>query len=259
MKTSPTHIVLSVLFYLTAVALLGSLPSFVPQDGTSVAAKSKPSPSPTPSTDVTSTIFDKSVDGSTFVDLRSDDLNADLTASGGSFGIYATSAATGVIDRLETFNNSDWSLHLENSATRWLGLTLNRLSGSGPTGDYNLHGRVISRCFDSSGATTNTVSWPSITTSDPNCSMHVDFTLAAVSYSLVMNPNNADTGRATVTCNALSAGKCVDWSIATNVVQDSVVNPNPTVANLYSISPHGGKLTLIGTYSLTYRIRVTMP
>ncbi len=223
-----------------------------------VAAKGKPSPSPTPSNQTTSTIYDKSVDDLTFLDLRSDDLNPDLTPSGGTFGIYGTSTTNGVYDRLEGAYNSDWSLHLEDSATRWINLSLNRLSGSGPTGDYTLHARVISRCFDPSGATTGTVGWPTITTSNPNCSMHINFTIAGNDYGLIMSPYYANTGRAIVSCNALSGGQCTDWSIIPNLTQDNLVNPNPLVADLF-LKGRAGKRTLVGTYSLTYRIRVTRP
>ena len=217
----------------------------------------KPTPVPTPST--TSTIFDKTTDDATFLDLRSDDLNPDLTLSSGPFGIYGNSSTNSVIDRLEGAQSSDWSLHLEDSATRWISLSLNRLTGSGPTGSYTLHGRVISRCFDPTGATTNTVGFPTITTSNPNCSMHINFTIGSADYALVMTPYNANNGRAIVSCNLVSDGQCVDWSIVPNLVQDNVINPNPLVANLVSFAPRNGKQTLVGTYSLTYRIRVTRP
>src|SRR5262249_15906942 len=135
----------------------------------------------------------------------------------------------------------------------------NRLTGSGPTGDYTLHGRVISRCFDPTGVTQNTVSWSNITTSNPNCSMHINFNVAGNDYGLIMSPYWASTGRAVVSCNALSGGQCVDWSIVPNLTQDNVINPNPLVAVLLLNAPHNGKQTLVGTYSLTYRIRVTRP
>lgn len=223
------------------------------------AERGKPTPSPSPSPNTTSTIYDKSTDDTTFLDLRSDDLNPDLTISSGTFGTYGTNSTNNVIDRLEGYNNSDWSLHLENSSTRWIGLTLNRLTGSGPTGTYNLHGRVISRCFDPTGATTDTTNWRSITTSNPNCSMHVNFSIAGTDYALVMTPYQANTGRAIVSCSVLNGGQCVEWNIAPNLTQDSVVNPNPTVAILFSIAPHNGKQTLVGTYALTYRMRLTFP
>jgi len=225
---------------------------------TTVEAKGKPSPSPTPSHQTTSTIYDKSVDDLTFMDLRSDDLNPNLTPSGGAFGIYGTSTTNLVYDRLEGAYWSDWSLHLEDSATRWISLTLNRLSGSGPTGVYPLHARVISRCFDPTGQTQDTVGLPSITTANPNCSMHINFTVAGSDYGLIMSPYYQDTGRATVYCNTVSGGQCVNWSIVPNLTQDSVINPNPLVADPF-LKGRAGKLTLVGTYSLTYRIGVTQP
>jgi len=254
---------LAAVFCLTAIGLLISPASIYQQARVAAAPPEgkpagKPSgkPTPIPTPNVTSTIFDKSIDDLTFMDLRSDGLNPNLTTTGGPFGIYGTSSTNNVADRFEGFENSDWSLHLEDSATRWIGLTLNRLTGSGPSGSYNLHARVISRCFDPSGTTTNTVGWLTIATSDPNCSMHINFTLAGTSYALIMSPYDANTGRATVSCNASSSGQCSDWTIVPNMIQDSIVNPNPTVANLFS-NGKGGKQTLVGAYSLTYRIHLT--
>lgn len=212
----------------------------------------------TSSTNITTTIYDTNLDGSVSL-LQSDDLNPDLSATGGAYGIYQRSDITGVIDRLEGFQNSDSDLHLENSTTRWISLTLSRLSGSGPGGAYFLHARVISRCFDPTGATTNTVNWSSITTSDSNCAMRVNFVIGGTQYTLVMSPSYANTGRAVVSCNLASGGSCVDWSVATNLTQDGVINPNPGVANLYSIAPRNGKQVFIGTYYLTYRMHITYP
>jgi hypothetical protein len=261
---APNARIYGVLLTLTAcltLAIVGSTHQFmsVPGEVTASAARGKPSPAPTPSNNTTSTIYDKSVDDSTFLQLRSDDLNPDLTGSSGAFGTYGTSTSNSVLDRFEGYNNSDWSVHLENSSTRWIGLTLSRLTGSGPTGDYNLHGRVISRCFDPTGATTDTVGWSSVTTSNPNCSMHINFTIAGTQYALVMTPYQENTGRALVSCNVVSGGQCVDWTIVPNLTQDNVVNPSPTVADLFSIAPHNGKQTLVGTYYLTYRVHLTRP
>lgn len=256
LKATDSTRVLSFLFACLALAVvLGTQHVTTVQSASNTFTPvNKPTPTPTPS--VTSTIFDKTVDDTTFLQLRSDDLNPDLSPSGGAFGIYQTSSITGV---LSLVYNSDWDLHLENSTTRWINLTLNRLSGSGPTGDYALRARVISRCFDPTGATTNTVSWSSINTSDPNCSMHINFVLGGTQYALIMSPYYTNTGRSIVSCNVVSSGACVDWTILPNLVQDGVINPNPTVANLYSVDPHNGKLTLVGTYYLTYRIHVTFP
>ena len=209
--------------------------------------------------DVTSTIFDTSSDGLSLLQLRSDGLNPDLTATGASYGTYQTSSPTSVLSRFETYNSSDWSVHLENSTSRWVSLTLTRLSGSGPTGTYVLPARVISRCFDPTGATTNTVSWLTITSSDSNCSLRVNFVVGGTQYTLVMGPNLAGTGKAVVSCNVVSGISCADWTVVPNLTEDAVINPTPAVANLYSIAAHAGKQTFIGTYYLTYRARVTYP
>lgn len=258
-RTAIHRRVLLVLSACLALAIVGATQQLTAPGSDIASAASKPTPTPTPSNHTTSTIYDKSEDDSTFLQLRSDDLNPDLTASSGAFGTYGTSITNSVVDRFEGYNNSDWSVHLENSTTRWIALTLSRLTGSGPTGDYTLHGRVISRCFDPTGVTTNTVGWSGITTSNPNCSMHINFAIAGTQYTLVMTPYQANTGRALVSCNVVSGGQCVDWSIGPNLTQDNVVNPSPTVAALFSIAPHNGKQTLVGTYYLTYRVHLTRP
>ena len=246
------------LFCLSFLLLVALQPSTRVSLGEQVHAKGKPSPSPTPTplTQTTSTIYDRTADESAFVDIQSDDLNPDLSPTGGPFGIYGTSATNNVVDHLEGAPYSDWSLHLEDSATRWISLNLNRLSGSGPSGLYVLHARLITRCFDPTGNTTNTFGFPAITTSNPNCSMHLNFSIDGNGYGLIMSPYYADTGRATVTCNAVIGGVCADWSIDPNLTQDSVINPNPLVADLF-LRGKGGKLILVGTYSLTYRIHLT--
>jgi hypothetical protein len=89
--------------------------------------------------------------------------------------------------------------------------------------------------------------------------MHVNFTSGGTQYALIMSPYYANTGRSVVSCNLVSGASCVDWTIVPNLTQDNVVNPNPTVANLFSVDPHNGKLSLIGTYYLAYRAHVTYP
>jgi len=132
--------------------------------------------------------------------------------------------------------------------------------GTGPlSGTLYLHARVISRCFDQSGATTNGVSWFNITTSNSNCSMRVNFIHDGRQYALVMSPLYANTGRSVVTCTQASGNACLAWTILPNLTL-STVNPNPGVANLYSVDPKNGKATLAGTYNLTsYRVDVKYP
>lgn len=197
--------------------------------------------------------------------LQSDDLNVNLTATGGTYGIYQTDSATNVNSRIDgdgcVGNNCDGSLYLDNSTNRSYRLTLNRLSGSGPTGTYSFHGHLHSVCFDPTGATTNTVAWFSITTSNPNCGMRVRVPINNIDYVLLMNPrydSPQPTGRALVTCTQqLPGGSCVAWTIAPNPTQSSI-NPNPNVANLYSISKHGS-YDFVGQYALTYSMNVTYP
>jgi hypothetical protein len=217
-----------------------------------------------PQYDVTSTIYDFD---SLFnpLQLQSDDLNVNLTATGGTYGIYQTDSSTNVANRIDgdgcVGNNCDGSLYLDNSTNRSYRITLSRLSGSGPTGTYSFHGHLHCVCFDPTGATTNTVDWFSITTSNPNCGMRVRVPLNNTNYVLLMNPrydSPQPTGRATVTCTQqLPGGSCVAWTVVPNPTQSSI-NPNPAVANLYSISKNG-TYNFVGQYTLTYSLNVTYP
>ena len=234
--------------------------------GTADAAKAGgQSAKPTvPQYNVTSTIHDFD---SFFnpLQLQSDDLNVNLTGTGELYGTYQTDSSTNVTDRIDgdgcVGNNCDGGLYLDDSTTRAYRLTLSRLSGSGPTGTYSFHGHLHCVCFDPTGATTNTVDWFSITTSNPNCGMRVRVPLNNTNYVLLMNPrydSPQPTGRATVTCTQqLPGGSCVAWTIVPNPTQSSI-NPNPRVANLYSIS-RNGTYNFVGQYTLTYSLNVTYP
>jgi len=221
-------------------------------------------PTPAPVYNVTSTIndFDSIFNP---LQLQSDNLNVNLTGTGGAYGIYQTDSSTNVINRIDgdgcVGNNCDGSLYLDNSTNRSYRLTFNRLSGSGPTGTYSFHGHLHSVCFDPTGATTNTVAWSSITSSNPNCGMRVRVPLNNTSYALIMGPrydSPQPTGRATLTCTQqLPGGSCVAWTIAPNPTRSSI-NPNPGVANLYSIS-RNGTYNFVGQYTLTYSVNVTYP
>jgi hypothetical protein len=221
-------------------------------------------PTPIPQYNVTYTMndFDSLFNP---LQLQSDDLNVNLTGTAGTYGVYQTNSSTNVVTRIDgdgcVGNNCDGSLYLDDSANRSYRLTLNRLSGSGPTGTYSIHGHLHSVCFDPTGATTNTVDWFSITTSNPNCGMRVRVPINNTSYVLLMNPrydSPQPTGRATVKCaQQLPGGSCVAWTVAPNPTQSSI-NPNPNVANLYSISKNG-TYNFVGQYTLTYSMNVTYP
>src|SRR5437868_6882197 len=106
----------------------------------------------TANNNVTSTVFDTDSNGASVL-LQSDD-----TAGPGS-ATYATSSATGVVSQIAGYALYDWDLSLQNSS-RGFYLTLQTTTGSWipglPTGPYFYSGRLISRCFDPTGATTNT-------------------------------------------------------------------------------------------------------
>jgi len=231
--------------------------------GASANVKAQGKPTPYPTYNVTSTVYD--FDSlSNPLQLQSDDLNPNLTGTGGLYGIYKTDSSTSVTSRIGGVNDCgtecSWDVFVDSSTSRSIRLTLNRLSGSGPTGTYTLHAHVHNHCFDPTGATTNPQNWFNITTSDPNCSMKVVFTIGKTNYWLVMSPlydAPQPTGRATVTCTQLSGSSCFAWTIAPNLTQ-STTNPNPTVANLYSLN-RNGTLNFIGQYSLTYSVNVTYP
>ncbi len=114
-----------------------------------------------------------------------------------------------------------------------------------------------SRCYDQN---LNVVPFQNIPTSSNNCYLMVDFGSGGTKYKLAMGPQllapGPATGLATVTCNAVSNGQCVDWTI-TPYLNSGGASP-PTVANLYYYA-RGGKLTFIGQYYNTYRIDVTNP
>lgn len=231
--------------------------------GASASAKAQGKPTPYPAYNVTSTIYD--FDSlSNPLQLQSDDLNPNLTGTGGLYGIYKTDSSTNVTSRIDGAGDCgtecSWDVFVDSSTSRSIRLTLNRLSGSGPTGTYTLHAHVHSHCFDPSGATTNPQNWFNITTSDTNCSMKVIFSIGKTSYWLVMSPlydSPQPTGRATVTCTQASGSSCFAWTIAPNMTQGAT-NPTPTVANLYSLN-RNGSLNFIGQYALTYGVNVTYP
>lgn len=148
----------------------------------------------------------------------------------------------------------EWALDLSQSSRSFL-VALAPVNGSsnGPfLGPTALNGKLRSRCFDPSN---NVYSWLAIQTSDSNCAMRVDFTYNNVNYTLVMSPIEPGTGTATVTCTSLnsSTSTCSAW---TDIPTTGV--PNADVAHLYSVSK-SGKLTLLGSYALSFEMTLTHP
>lgn len=75
-------------------------------------------------------------------------------------------------------------------------------------------------------------------------------------HKLEMGAKRPGTGWATVSCNALSSGQFVNWTIEPNATA-----PKANVANLYSYYSTKGSATwiYIGQYSNSFRIGLTNP
>lgn len=146
-------------------------------------------------------------------------------------------------------NYYQWSFDLSNSS-RSFSMTLTPVNGSqaGPfSGPLAFNGQLYSRCFTPSLGLQN---WTQIVTSDNNCAMRANFSYGGVGYSLVMSPQVAGTGTATVTCTSNSS-PCSSWS---DVPTTGPNASNPNVANLYG---SGG--ALVGQYYLSFNISLTHP
>lgn len=197
---------------------------------------------------VTSTVYDSDTTlGSLLV--QSDDGTETGSAT------YVTSSATGVISEIDGDQLDEWDLWLQNSS-RGFYLTIETGSPVAglPTGRFFYSGRLVSRCFDPTGVTTNTYPWFKIQGADPNCAMRVNFSYGGKQYALVMSPAYSGTGKALVTCNsANTSGSCVAWTIFPNLTA-----ANPLVAHLYSIGK-GGNEVFVAACQLNYRMRVTYP
>ena len=221
---------------------------------------------PAPTANVTSTIFDQDSLGNP-LQLQSDDLNVDLTLTGQPWGTYHTDSSTSVSNQIgggSPTNDDRWILDMSGSTSRSVKLTFNRLPGfvSGFTDTKTLHAVVFSQCLNPGGGAVGAIDWFSIVTSDPNCTMRINFSVGKTNYTLVMSPFHdtpLPTGRAIVTCTQLSpdGNSCSGWSVIPNPTQ-SAINPNPGVANLYSVSQNGA-FTFIAQYYLTYSANVVYP
>jgi hypothetical protein len=157
---------------------------------------------------------------------------------------------------------NDWYLRLFSGSGRTVHLTFLKL-GSSPD-ESALDGyylaQVATRCFNASN---NWVSIPLTIpagTSNNRCSLRVDFTAAnGTSYFFVMSPIYPGTGWSTVACtSSISTDSCNAWTITPT---PGNLLPNPSlanVANLYTVA-NSGKLTLVGTYTMTFNIKLTQP
>jgi hypothetical protein len=158
---------------------------------------------------------------------------------------------------------NDWYLRLNSSSGRNIHLTFQAL-GSSPNEsalDNPYPADVATRCFDKNN------NWLSIpltippATSYDRCSLRVNFSANGTNYLYVMGPIYAGTGWSTVHCTSGTAtATCHSWTI-TPTPASALPLPNQSlanVANLYSVAK-SGKLTLIGTYSMTFSFTLTQP
>ena len=212
---------------------------------TALASAAKPYCPPSPS--VTTTIHDFDISGAQLL-LRSDDYNGTGEAS------YSAALDPNLTS---TIYCGWWSLRMYSQSVRTVWITpddaINTSQPPAPSaGYYWVDVEGASKCYDQN---LNLVYYQNILTSSNNCGLNFDFGYNGVKYKLSMSPSlpapGPATGVATVTCNSVSGGQCVNWTITPNLNA-----ANATVANLYYYA-RGGKLTFIGQYYNTFRIDIT--
>jgi hypothetical protein len=206
-------------------------------------------------TNVTTIVHDTDAAGAQVL-LRSDDYNGSGEAT-----YSASSSMSSYI-----FNDGRYFLRLYSQSLRTLYITPNDPIDASqpmapPPGYYWQNVELVFGCYDQN---LNLVAFQNILTSSGNCKMILDFGDNDTEYALVMGPTASlpapgpATGLVTVTCNSLSGGHCVNWTITPNSTASSG-NP-PTVANLYVFTGnHRTPLAIVGQYYQTFRIDVTNP
>lgn len=214
---------------------------------------------------VTTTVFDTDVSGAQLL-IKSDDFNGTGAAS------YVTSA-TGhtktIVSEIEA--NGEWHMLLGGQSLRTLWITpdnpINNLQPAAPPANYYSQSvEIYSTCRNQSGAI---VPFENLLTENDNCTLGVDFAYGGITYKLMMNQFGVPvdqpakcpstgcpaTGLATVICNAVSGGKCVNWTITPNTSA-----PNATVASLFSFTGTSRvPWVYVGQYFNTFRIDVSNP
>jgi len=187
--------------------------------------------------------------------MRSDDYNGVGQAT------YTTINGCGNKPCLESEINylGDWHLNLYQQSVRTLWITPNDAINSsqppGPTPGYYWQAvEAYSQCYDQSG---NIVPFQNLINGSDNCSLGVVFQPGNIKYKLVMSPHlpaaGPATGLASVACNAVSNGQCVNWTITPNTAA-----ANATVADLFYFNKRGAQV-FVGQYYNTFRINATNP
>jgi hypothetical protein len=182
--------------------------------------------------------------------------NAALLTEGDDNGIgFATySPIGGVHNSLTSHVSADgsWQLYIGNQTVRTLHLLLADAGLPFANGYYWSSVEVASRCVDQAGNALN-IQLLAAGASFDNCSLIVDFDIGTkkkTTYKLAMGPNFANTGRASVTCNATGGSYCTSWTIVPN---DAA--PDARVAIL---TAGNGTTSLDGKlYTNSYRIAAT--
>lgn len=198
---------------------------------------------------VTITVYDTDANGATHI--GSDDYN------GNGYAVYNYLADPNVATNI--FEGTKLFLELYGQSNRTLYINADDpLPGSpaGPApGKYWQNVELFAGCYD---ANKNLIPLQTITTSNGNCRLGVDFTSGGVKYKLDMGPVQAASGPATgyayVQCNSVSTGRCVNWTVTPNLN-----GPNPRVANLYYYATKPASLNFLHQYYNSYRIGVTNP
>ena len=199
---------------------------------------------------VTITVYDTDASG-VATNIASDDYN------GQGFATYNYLQDPNTTTNI--WSGTNLFLDLYNQSTRTLYINANdplpgSFAGSAP-GKYWQNVEFYTGCYDVNRAL---ILFQTITTSNGNCRVGVDFTSGGVKYKFDMGPVQPAPGPATgwayVQCDAISAGKCTKWTVTPNLN-----SPNPKVANLYYYSTKPAKLSFLHQYYDTYRIDVTNP
>ncbi|MFN2533032.1 MAG: hypothetical protein ABR555_17240 [Pyrinomonadaceae bacterium] len=256
------------------ILLVAALAAFIftlvtigpPDKATAQSAETAQTFSSSTSSNATATFNDYDTSGGTLMLLRSDDYN--------DVGQATYTASSSRRSLLISTVGDEWNLNLSNQSLRTVFITPNaaidNLQPQGPPAGYYWQGVTVrSGCFDQNG---NIVPLANVVTASGNCKLGVNFTSGATSYKLLMSPfplsGKGDppatcpptgcpvTGAVTVTCNAVSNYKCVNWTIEANVA-----GPHANVANLYRYSSSKGSATwiFIGHYYNSFRIGLTYP
>lgn len=215
-------------------------------------------------TTTTATFHDYDSLETTLLLLRSDDYNGVGQAS------YTASSSHG--SQLINTIGAEWNLNLAQQSLRTVYITPNdpidNLQPSGPPPGYHSDAVVRCGCFDQNA---NIVPLANVVTSSGNCKLGVNFSSGGTTYKLLMSPfplsgagdppptcpltGCPPTGLVEVTCNSVSNGQCVNWTIKPNATA-----PNAKVANLYRLSSKPkpvGTWIFIGQYYNSFRIGLT--